>query len=297
MNLLDDLLSKDPTRIWSVSSAIRTLRDSALLAELATHIEQIRTSTQGIDLGGALRPNSSHLNFALRKLEWVRNSEGCLCGLYALDDMYDPPREAEAGNITILSTQYMEGGNVDFYNAKCNVCGTLFRIWEQDYHYPWWSWRYSIVQEIYFGFGRPMAGWLPVELKLDTFRISDQASDVLNDPIDQLLHLLGCCLKPGPWEALVFFWLEPSGYIIEASKKAETELVLVQISTGERFQQLPTSREILIFVGEIPVSKLRRALIEGFEKLFQGSVDSTAAWTAGPSWAEYRARFETFAAS
>mgnify|MGYP001552114095 CR=1 FL=1 len=141
MSLLDDLLSKAPTRIWSASCAIRTLRDSALLAELATHIEQIRTSTQGIDLGGALRPNSSHLNFALRKLEWAQNSEGCLCGLYPLDDLYDPNQEAKAGNIQILSTHYLENGYLDFYETECALCNTRFRVEEQDYHYTWWSWK------------------------------------------------------------------------------------------------------------------------------------------------------------
>ncbi|MGC4042235.1 MAG: hypothetical protein QM758_00335 [Armatimonas sp.] len=297
MSLLDDLTSKDPSRIWSASGAIRTLRDSALLTELAIHLEQIRTSTQGIDLGGVLRANSTHLNFALRKLEWVQNSEGCLCGLYPLDDMYNPNSEAGAGNITILSTQYMEGGHIDFYNAECNVCGTVFRIWEQDYHYPWWSWRYSIVQEVYFGFRIPVAGWFPVDLKLDNFHISEEASDAINDPISELINLLDCCKKPGSWDSLVYFWLEPGGYIIEVSKKAETEFIQVQISTGEIIGNLPSSRKILIFVGELPVAKLKHALIEGFEMLFRCSVDSVTAWTQEPDWASYRLRFEELVAA
>lgn len=141
MSLLDDLTSKDPTRIWAASSAIRTLRDSVLLAELAAQIEQIRASTQGVELGGVLRPNASHLNFALRKLEWVRNAEGCLCGLYPLDEMYDPDREAEVGNVRRLTTQYLEGGYIDFYETECTICGACFRVEERDYHYTWWSWK------------------------------------------------------------------------------------------------------------------------------------------------------------
>jgi hypothetical protein len=141
MSLLEDLISRDSTRIWSASCAVRHLRDEAALVELATHITHIRESTHGVDLGGALRPNSSHLAFALRKLEWVRDRQGCLCGLYTHDDLYSPVEEAAKGNIRIQQTHLLEGGYVDFYEVTCALCNTPFKVTEQEYHYPWWRWE------------------------------------------------------------------------------------------------------------------------------------------------------------
>jgi hypothetical protein len=140
MNLLNALLSKDPTRIWSAACAIRTLRDPDALAALATHIVAIKTATKGIDLGGAVRPNASHLDFALRKLEFVRAGRGCLCQLYPEDDFYDPQREADAGHVEILDTIV----NVEEWKhamiCRCLQCGQRYTADERHYHYIWWEW-------------------------------------------------------------------------------------------------------------------------------------------------------------
>lgn len=139
-SLLDDLVSRDPTRIWSSACAIRTLRDQRALGTLALHLETIRERTQGVSLGGALRPNASHLEFALRKLEFVKSSHQCLCVLYPQDDMYDPGQEEAQGNVRILETVRLEGGWVDHYQCRCALCGADYRVEEGESHYAWWSW-------------------------------------------------------------------------------------------------------------------------------------------------------------
>lgn len=140
MNLLQDLCSKDPRRIWEAASAILRLWDRQLLADLATHLEQIREQTAGIDLGGALHPNAVHLHNALARLEFVRADQGCLCALYAADKFSNPSQEAALGRIAILETQHLEGGDVDFYRCKCLTCGTTYRVTERAYHYTFWEW-------------------------------------------------------------------------------------------------------------------------------------------------------------
>ena len=141
MSLLEDITSGDPHRIWSSSGAIRLLRDMDELKDLAGHIEEIKQKTEGVPLGGILRSNSTHLAFALRKLEFVKSSSECLCRLYLMDDLYDPNREQEAGNIRITGEVRIENKWVDYYECECVLCGQSLRAEEREYHYTWWAWR------------------------------------------------------------------------------------------------------------------------------------------------------------
>ena len=141
MSIFEDLISKDSTRIWASACAIRKLRDKQLLAELADQIEAIRAATNGVPLGGALRPNSSHLDFAIKKLEHVRSSSECLCSLYLMDDLFDPNSEAKDGNVQILETTRIDGKWIDFYTCRCTSCGAIFKAEERQYHYSWWAWK------------------------------------------------------------------------------------------------------------------------------------------------------------
>ena len=141
MSLLEDITSNDAHRIWSSSCAIRNLRDIEELNTLASHLEEIKQKTKGVSLGGALRANSTHLDFAIRKLEFIKTSNECLCRLYLLDDLYDPSREHEAGNIRITAIYRIESKWVDYYECECVLCGQRFRAEEREYHYTWWTWR------------------------------------------------------------------------------------------------------------------------------------------------------------
>ena len=141
MRLLDDLTSRDPKRIWEAACAIRKLRDHGELTALAAALDQIKISTKGVDLGGMLRPNSSHLNFAIRKLEFVRDRSDCLCELYTQDDMYDPEHEAAEGNVVLTDSRVSDDGWVEYYACRCSLCGAKFRVEPREYHYTWWEWQ------------------------------------------------------------------------------------------------------------------------------------------------------------
>ena len=140
-HLLQDITSGDPTTVRSSSCEIIKSRDKQELDYLASKLEAIREQTKGLALGGALFPNAEHLKFALRKLEYHRSRAGCLCLLYPGYLFYNPQQEAEAGNVTIESTSYLEGKWVDFYECVCTTCGKRYRVEERESHYTWWGWK------------------------------------------------------------------------------------------------------------------------------------------------------------
>ncbi len=137
MDLLADFLSRDAHRIWSASGAVRQLREPHELARLVAAIDRIDAATRGIALGGLVGPNSRHLEFALRKLRFVRDVGGaCLCALYAQDDLFDPEREAREGHVAIVSR------DVPAYRlaCRCTGCAAAWDVEEREYHFPWWIW-------------------------------------------------------------------------------------------------------------------------------------------------------------
>ncbi|MEW5734360.1 MAG: hypothetical protein AB1921_05875 [Thermodesulfobacteriota bacterium] len=140
MGLFEDLTSGDPQRIWSASCAVRTSRNMAELEALAGRIEEIRAKTKGVALGGAFRPNASHLAFAIRKLQFVRDSGGCLCELYPEDEMFNPEAERDSGNVRILETLVDEARQTVTHRCRCVACGQSYRVEERQYHYTWWAW-------------------------------------------------------------------------------------------------------------------------------------------------------------
>ena len=141
MSLLQDLTSKDPKKIWSACGAIKDLREAHQLNELAQSIEIIKSATTGINLGGALCPNSYHLEFALKKLEHTRQNLGCLCALYPDNMFFDPAKEAKKGHVAVLDTVTIENKWVDYYVCECNICRSKFKVEEREGHFVWWSWK------------------------------------------------------------------------------------------------------------------------------------------------------------
>jgi len=140
VSILNDLISGDSHRIWEGACAVRVLRDIDQLRELSRHIAEIDEKTRSVSLGGAFRPNSAHVKFALKKLQFVKESAGCLCRLYAHDEFYNPVQEANDGVVRILS-KVEKDGYPDYYLCECCSCGRRYRVSEREYHYTWWQWE------------------------------------------------------------------------------------------------------------------------------------------------------------
>jgi hypothetical protein len=138
-SLLDDLVSRDPHRIWSASHEVIRLRERGLLSELALHVDEIERATHGIELGGALRANRAALEAAIRKLRFAADGARCLCGFYLDYDLFNPEDEAKDGHIAIISQ--IDKPYAETYVCECNSCHQRYAVERFEYHYPWWKWE------------------------------------------------------------------------------------------------------------------------------------------------------------
>lgn len=134
---LDDLLSRDPQRIWSASWEIINSRDKALLETLRTALPTIREATADIELGGMIQPNRASLTHALGKLQNYRKWR-CWCDDYPKLLAYDPAREETRGHAVVLTKE--DSGWPVTYECECVVCGRHFRVEEGEHHALWWRW-------------------------------------------------------------------------------------------------------------------------------------------------------------
>ncbi|WP_420596273.1 hypothetical protein [Deinococcus sp.] len=138
-DLLSDLLSRDPQRVWASACAVIRLHDPAALDELTRHLPTLERQTVDLELGGALFPSAEHLQQALRVLRAHRDGR-CGCTVYPDYLFYNPEKEAQAGRIRILSADEPPDWNMN-YRCQCTACGTEYAVEQGEYHYTWWQWR------------------------------------------------------------------------------------------------------------------------------------------------------------
>jgi hypothetical protein len=137
-DLLGDLTSGDSFRVWRASWDVIRSRDTAELDTLRDALPQIRRATQGVDLGGMIRPNRDALEHALARVAEFR-SWSCWCDDYPRLLQYDPNKELEFGHVDIVDRADAELPVT--YEAVCSVCGRRFTVEEGEHHALWWRWR------------------------------------------------------------------------------------------------------------------------------------------------------------
>jgi hypothetical protein len=136
--IVRDLTSGNAQRILVGCGAIIHSRDEPVLARIAVRLPEIRSRTEGVDLGGMLRDHRVTLRFALRKLEFYGSAHACPCTLYPDYDMYDPEREEAVGNVRLIGPPPQAWG--DAHQAECTLCGARYRATVESYHLTWWQW-------------------------------------------------------------------------------------------------------------------------------------------------------------
>ncbi len=79
---------------------------------------------------------------------------------------------------------------------------------------------------------KPHHGWLPIHLDLEGFRVDLTASNVLNDPIEELLKVLRLCWSGGEGVEEVALFEEPGGCGLEFTCATESPNCQVRVFTS-----------------------------------------------------------------
>jgi hypothetical protein len=140
--LVDDLLSRDNSRVLHAVWEVIGTRDADVLAPLATALPAIERATDDLDLGGALLSNQDNLDHALDRIRLFEKRR-CLCAAYPDHVRYEPAKEEASGHVRIVAEAPV------YYNGmpgrpkrlcECTACGQRFEVEEGEYHYTWWKW-------------------------------------------------------------------------------------------------------------------------------------------------------------
>jgi hypothetical protein len=138
--VLADLLSGDAHRIWLGASAVTRQWDRNDLLWLAGHAAAIRQATNGIDLGGALRPNAVILDLAMQRLAMAMG-DGCFCALYMKDFFADPKREAAELRVKVISQKDDPKTWQTHWQLSCCTCRQGYAVTQDDsWHFPHFAW-------------------------------------------------------------------------------------------------------------------------------------------------------------
>lgn len=136
--LLDEILSGDSHKVWSSSCAIMKLsQNEERIKEFVPYLNEIKTKTANLNLGGTIAPNDRFVKKVIKVLEHYRTGGGCSCCLL---DGNDDPNNYETIDIQ-ETVNYKDSNWVDFYIVECKKCNQKYKVCEREYHYTWWDWQ------------------------------------------------------------------------------------------------------------------------------------------------------------
>ncbi len=141
--ILEKITSGDTHKVWESACKIISLgQDHHSIVPLIPFLPSIIKKTKNLQMGGVIAPNQRFIDYAIKTIEFHRDSNACSCNLYLGPDSItpNPNIEAKKGNIQILDTVRIEGKWVDFYQVKCQKCNQLYRVIEREHHFMWWGW-------------------------------------------------------------------------------------------------------------------------------------------------------------
>jgi hypothetical protein len=96
-------------------------------------------------------------------------------------------------------------------------------------------------------FGTPVYGWLPVDFRYNNFHLEFDASDALNDPIEDLYNAI---TKLGNNEyKQVTWWLEPGAYFFNIEKLGQS-IHLTITETDDLYGENPDKTVLQIVTGD-----------------------------------------------
>lgn len=139
--IVEDITSHDRHKVWFTScEIINDGQNHEVILPLVKYLSEIKKKTKGLHMGGLLAPNQRFVDFAIRTIEFHRDSKECPCVLYSNYELFNPSKEAEKGNIKIIETIMLNENYPDYYLVECKKCGRKMKVSEREYHFTWWQW-------------------------------------------------------------------------------------------------------------------------------------------------------------
>lgn len=153
--IIEYITSRDNHKIWESACKIIELgQNHKKISPLVKFLPEIKEITVGLNMGGMFAPNQRFVDFAIKTIEFHKETKECYCGLFVekykltndvidrelLYDGFNPNNEAKKGNVKILDTIRIENKWVDFYLVKCLKCQKQYKVEEREGHYMWWKW-------------------------------------------------------------------------------------------------------------------------------------------------------------
>lgn len=123
-------------------------------------------------------------------------------------------------------------------------------------------------KSIILNFGEPEHGWLPVDLHYEEFKIEFDASDVLNDPIEELLNALLNIENGGSKQ--ITWWLEPAAYYFYLEK--DNSNYTLSILETENINNSDDKREIVKTIEgnyNQVIAPIRKSILEFSSKTYE----------------------------
>lgn len=100
--------------------------------------------------------------------------------------------------------------------------------------------------KLLFTLGMPEHGWLTAELHYGDFHLPIDASDVFNDPVEELLNVV--TKLQDKEQRRVTWWLEPGAYFFDFEKSGE-ELTLSIVETSDLNQESAKEQQLVKIKG------------------------------------------------
>jgi hypothetical protein len=94
--------------------------------------------------------------------------------------------------------------------------------------------------------GNPEHGWLPVDIHYRNFHLDFDASDVLNDPIEELYNL-ATKLQDNELRRITW-WLEPRAYFFDFTRKGQL-IDLTIVETDDFNRDSAEKKELITITG------------------------------------------------
>lgn len=127
------------------------------------------------------------------------------------------------------------------------------------------------MQSVKLILGKPKAGWLPVGIYTDNYKLSIEASDLGYNVIDQLIDLL---LKlENTEDAECYFYLEPSAYILKV--KPVSDFSTLQIQYLEDFDSKENQNNQIMFHCIVSSSDFKKSIIDTLKNFLHTDYSET----------------------